>query len=477
MAMYSQNIAAIRKKVRRVHKKARLVGWLYQLGAIIAVALAFFPCLKIQYINGDNLSIANFFKPFLWIFRGDFSGVFVFLLYLVLIISCLIYFFRICSFFRRVLKKNDKNVNACNRNVSAMEDMGVAFGHLIFTIFLIDVLMFVVTPSVGKIMVDRTQMPITLWGYVFIAVAMLIRFLAGGIGATSSLFIVGVSVEEKKRTDNVWVYVIRSLIKVLVVFGLMVLVLPVCTIYDAIPNILKFNFDALMPNGDVMPLLGVVLQLAAIVLIGFALKHALSPLEFNLFGMDAYGIRKFAIYSLISGIICIGAFVVDKNWKADPPTMIYNYLIAGVVGVIGFVIDFIVKPRDGEKPAKEVVRDWKDVKESKKQKVEVEEQQPVQIQQQPAAFPTSIDLHLTLPEPPEHKVGDLPTKWAVKCPTCGKDLMVKEAPYHRCPACGKVFCLNLGKVESAATQTLEEASAPVVEEKAKKKFKLPFRKK
>ena len=33
--------------------------------------------------------------------------------------------------------------------------------------------------------------------------------------------------------------------------------------------------------------------------------------------------------------------------------------------------------------------------------------------------------------------------WRVRCPQCGKELNVKDTtPYHRCPACSKVFTLR-----------------------------------
>lgn len=468
MATYSPNIAMVRKKVRKVHKKARLVGILYLLGTLAAIVLSFLPCLKIQFASDEStLFIGNFFRPFLWIFGGNFTGVLVFLLYFILIISNLVYLFRIFAGFRRVMKKNDKNVNACNRNVSAMEEMGVTFSRTVFTIVLLYMLMFVVTPSSGSLLFDRNKSSLELFGILLVAVAVLIHFVAGAIGATCSIFMVGVSIEEKTRPDGVFVYIIRSFIKIVAAFALAAMVLPVCTIHEAIPNIFEFNFDALMPDGDIMPLLGLVLQILAVVFISLCMKHALSALEFNLVGMDAYGMRRYAVFALISGIICIGAFIVDKNWKAEPPTMIYNYLVAGVVAIVVFVLDFIVKPRV-EAEEEENMRDWKAVKEDKKAPKEA----PAAPQPQPVnvGIPTSIDLNLNLPEPPKYEMNASETKWEVTCPTCGKELMVKEAPYHRCPGCGKVFCLSLGKIESAETKTLEQEMEENSKPEKKKKL-------
>ena len=41
----------------------------------------------------------------------------------------------------------------------------------------------------------------------------------------------------------------------------------------------------------------------------------------------------------------------------------------------------------------------------------------------------------------ENKTPLDPNKeWKVRCPRCGKLLLVKEvSPYHRCPACDKIF--------------------------------------
>ena len=209
MKAYSPNIAAMRKKVKKVHKKARFVGLLYLLGTLALVVLSLLPCTEIKFSNGKQLSILSFFSLFGLVFKGNIAAILILLAYLTLIFVALYCFFRIFSRFRRVMKKNERNVNACNRNVSAMEDMGDIFSFIFSSTVVLYMLIFVLTPSEGGLMIERDKPVLTLLGYIFLGVGALIHFVAGTIGGTSSLFIVGVSVEEKKREDKIITYVIR----------------------------------------------------------------------------------------------------------------------------------------------------------------------------------------------------------------------------------------------------------------------------
>lgn len=476
MRTYSPNIAAMRKKVKKVHNKNRMVGLLYLLGTLALIVLAFFPCLKIEFADGgDNLSILSFYKALLLVFQGNIVALFVFLLYLVMTLLLLIIFFRIFSQFRRVLRKNDRNVNACNRNLSAMEKMGDMFSFVFTLVAIMNFVIYVITPIQGDIMIKRNSETFTMFGYLFLGVGLLIHFLAGAIGGTSSLFIVGISIEERKRADSIFIYVIRNLIQVIATACFVYFVAPILTVHVYLKD---FDFSGL---SNMSVLIGFLLQIVAIVFIILSIRQSMSTIEFNLMGMDAVGMHRAAIFALLTGIVCIAAYFMDMNWTMDPPAQISNYLFAGIAGVVCFLANMFIHPYEKKEKEPEEIREWKDLKQEKPEEPKAaSQQQPQQTAVAPSTvgLPTSIDLNLVLPKRnlngcPEDcayaNVGVLETKFEVVCPTCGKKLSVKQASYHRCPACGKVFQLNVGKVgKTIQREYAEEAEEPKKVKKAKK---------
>ena len=469
MALYHKNMSTTRA-IKKAHKKARIVGFLYFLGNLIVGILSLLGCLNLQYASGATFSILNFTKPFLSIFKGDYSGFLAFLMLLILLIIVIINIGRSFPKLRRAMKKNERNINACNRNVTAMEDLADIFSKTFSSVLVLYSLMYVCTKETGELYISREGMPLTIFGIITVAFGLIIHFVAGGIGATSSIFIVSASVEERKRESKVFPFIMRSFVKIVTIIAFLWLFLPASTIHNSLGAIFGFKFDELMPNGDIMPLLGLVLQIIALIMICVCVKNAVSPLEFNLFGMEAYGMRRFAVCALIGGIISLLVFVLGMNNLKEEP-MLISYLIIGVVAIISFVLDLIIKPREqGDKRLE-------DQPVQKKARAQVPAQEPAQAPVEPQmSFPTTIDLRLIPPEMPgQTAMMQGPMKWEVLCPHCRKTLKVKEAPYHRCPACGKVFALNVGKVASgsAVAQEVVEASTPTStkkEKKAKKKL-------
>ena len=466
MALYHKNMSTTRA-IKRTHKKARIVGFLYFLGNLIVGILSLLGCLNLQYANGDGkkelFSILNFTKPFLWIFKGDYSGFMAFLMFLILLIIVIINIGRSFPKLRRVMKKNERNVNACNRNVTAMEDLADIFSASFSAVLVLYTLMYAFTKETGKLYISREGMPLSIIGIIAVAFGLIIHFVAGAIGATSSIFIVSSSIEEKKRESKVFPFVIRSFVKVATSIAFLWLFLRASTIHNSLGDIFGLKFDALMPNGDPMPLVGLLLQIIALIMICVCVKNATSPLEFNLFGMEAYGMRRFAVCALIGGIVSLLVFVLDMGNLKEKP-MLISYLIIGVVAIISFVLEFVIKPREeGDKRL-----DEEHVKKSSKAAAQTPAQAPVQTPVETQFnFPTSIDLRLVPPEMPEQTMMMRgPAKWEILCPHCHKPLKVKEAPYHRCPVCGKVFALNIGKVIDKTV--LQE---PVEEPKNKKNKK------
>ena len=70
--------------------------------------------------------------------------------------------------------------------------------------------------------------------------------------------------------------------------------------------------------------------------------------------------------------------------------------------------------------------------------------------QEPVAPTPSVEEEKE--DEPVHEL-DPRKEWRVRCPRCGKELMVRETtPYHRCPACDKVFKLQRFRTYTKKTE-------------------------
>ncbi|MBQ8284168.1 MAG: hypothetical protein IJX75_03650 [Clostridia bacterium] len=440
-------VTASRRKAKKMHKKAKRVAWIYLLGLLVMAVLSLLPCLQIKYEKGNggmfgNLCVINFFRPIFAVFSGKFDGAMVGVIYLVMLIVVWRNLMRSFSYVHKATKKNYRNVSAFNRNVAAMEELGDIFSSSFATMTVCYFLMYLLTPMEGAFSISRGENAFTLMGYIALAVGLIVHFVAGTYGGTSSLFLVGVTVEEKKRKDSVWLYFLRNFIQVVVVVAIVYMVAPVFTLYKYIPG---FTIPKLFKE-ELMVMLGVILQLIATVFIVLLLVRATSSVEFGLTGMEASGMRKYAIFVLIAAVLSVGLFIVDKDWLSGK--MIYNYLIAALAGIAGFVLDLLIRPKDDreDRPdqSREVVEDWEEQEPAPEQE-KVQETAALGSVDNPLAvkvtLPTSMDpTGLSVP------IGDAPMFWEIKCPVCDKTLSVKDGVmYNRCPSCGKVFQVRKGK--------------------------------
>ncbi len=440
-------VTASRRKAKKMHKKAKRVAWIYLLGLLAMAVLSLLPCLQIKYENGNgglfgNLCITNFFRPIFAVFSGKFDGALVGVIYLVMVIITMRNLIRSFSYVHKATKKNYRNVSAFNRNVAAMEELGDIFSSSLATMVVCYFLMYLLTPMEGTFSISRGENAFTLMGYIALAVGLVVHFVAGTYGGTSSLFLVGVTVEEKKRKDSVWLYFLRNFIQVVVVAAVVYMVAPVFTLYKYIPG---FKISELFAE-DLMVMLGVILQLLSAIFIVILLVRVTSSVEFGLTGMDASGMRKYAVFVLIVGVFCVGLFIVDKDWLTGK--MIYNYLIAAVAGIVGFVLDLMIRPKDDKEDRPEQpndgVEDWEEQTSTPEQE-QIQETAALGSVDNPLAvkvtLPTSMDpTGLSAP------IGEAPMFWEIKCPVCEKTLSVKDGvTYNRCPSCGKVFQVRKGK--------------------------------
>lgn len=505
--IYNSNLSASRKRIKKAHSKAKLVSGLYTLGSLALLALVFLTTLNVRFAGDYSLSIATFFRPLLGIFKGSFDivGVISMVLYLLLVIIALIGFFKCFSKFGRILRRSYKNVTTCNKNMLLMEEAGFAFSRTLVAYvvisFIITMLSYAQLNEAGEVI----QMSFTLFGLIALAVGLIIHFVAGTIGGTISIFIVGASIDEKQREDKITIFLLRNLVQVIALAAIWYFFVPATNLYDQLGLMAQKSPECLLtnPSKDMLAFIGLLLQPVACIWIIVLMKHALSTTEYNLSGMYGPGMNIFRIFSVFTMLTAVGLFVLDL-FKGN---MIINYVMVAVIALVAFILDLIIKPRIPREPAS--------AQETEEEEEPTEEQpqpqQPMcplmrpcmsgcatqkpQAQPQPQNAqatempvgpapvadydeyvwtrngdtpPRPVGLPSGMPPAPYSHDAAAPTMWEVTCPNCSKQLSVKDGvEFNRCPSCGKVFKVRLGKLVSPDMTP----PAPVVVEEEPQKGK------
>ena len=156
-------------------------------------------------------------------------------------------------------------------------------------------------------------------------------------------------------------------------------------------------------------------------------------------------------------------FVIEF-FIVKPETKNYDFAIMAAIAFVAFLLDCIFQTRE-----KEEVEEEPEVEEETQEiapQPMFYPQCPVQPNQQgqtPIYLPIYYPVYMEKPAPAPAPAVLTPTpspatmeqerteeveldpnkKWRIRCPKCGKELIVTEtSPYHRCPACDKVFSMR-----------------------------------
>ena len=476
----TNNAVELRKRVEKVHSKARFVGTLYLLGALALAVLAFFPALN---IGGKDLWVSNFYLPIQNAFGGKFDWIrvitsaFYFWILLVVVINLFICLFKLGG----LTRSSSRCGNDYNRNIRAMENMGKRFSGSFATIVNFSLLIYVLQPNASRVV-------ITNYAYIMLVVGLTIHFLAGLIAGKVSWFEVrgnGGNVEEVERECGIFVYFFRNLMQLAAVVGILYFFLPKCTLGATIQS----WFGGVNPLvGDfVKNLVPVVLQALIVLCMLVLIHHATATTEFNRLGIEGEGMTNYRVFSFLVCLLAGGAFAFDY-FLVKPNPIVYDFAYVAAIAFGVFLVDCIFKTSVNKEDDDDLLDDMENNQVAQPMPVYVVQGMPVQAgqpmllyqqtptnqlvyQQQPVYIPVYCPYPMPQPAPaPEyikmepspaekarrealdkesaypvevHKALDPNKEWKVRCPRCGKLLKVREtSPYHRCPSCDKVFLLR-----------------------------------
>ena len=342
-AYETRNASALRKRVKKVHSKAKFVGMLYLLGTL---AMAAFACLPTLTIGGTELWVLNFWQPFKGILKPerDILAIIVAVLYAFVLLTGVINLLKSQGKLSWLTKRTSKRANTYNRNMRAMDDMGKIFSGSFAAIINFHLLIYILQPA-------DTQIKLTLYSYAMLAVGLVIHFLAGVIGGKVSLFNISGpngNVEEEKRTCGTFVYFFRNLIQVAATGAIVYFFVPVCTLNQTVATLLAKGNPF---SGDIMKtVLPVALQALLVLWILVLVKHSTASTEFNRYGIEGAGMKNYRVFSFLTVLTAGGAFALEYLATKAFAGVALKYLIIAGVAFVAFLVDCIFKSKtkDGE---------------------------------------------------------------------------------------------------------------------------------
>ncbi len=443
-AYESANAVALRKRVRKVHSKARWAGVLYLLGALALMALAFFPMIT---IDGTEFGVQTFWQPFIDLASGTFAwvGIIVGVLYAILLLKVVINFFRCFSKLGWLSKRSSRYVNGYNRNARAMSEMGKRFAGSFAAIINITLFTWIMQASTAEV-------ALTMYAYVTLAIGLGVHFIAGLIGGTVSYFDVqgnSGSVQEVKRECGLFVYFFRNLVQVAAVAGIVWFFLPENVIGDTVA---AFAGGA---NPFATDLLKSAIPFAVQLLLTFFLfalvDHAVDSTEFNRQGNDGAGMKKYptcVFFVFLLAAAAVGAEYVLIN----PGALLMPYIYIAAIAFVTFLILCIFKSRK-----------------AKKEKVEEEEEfEPVMsvpTQAQPQPMSATKTIYQQLPCPAQVCPPQQPSVVYQQVPV-QQPVMYPQPVYQQQPVYIPIYYPFPQPVAAPAPAP---APAPVVEKKVEEK--------
>ena len=322
----SRNTIALRKRVKKAHAKAKFAGVLYLLGTLALVAFACMPMLK---IGGSPLSITNCFAMISGVSLGTISAV----LYLLIVLTCVVNFFKCFRKLGWLSKRSERYVNGFNRNAGAMELMGKFFSRSFSRFINLYFLIYILN--------NASFVNVTM-AYLVLAIGLVVHFFAGVVGGKVSYFNVGGpngEVEEEKRSISMFVYFFRNLVQVAVTAFIIYTFAPISKVGDIVSGILG---GGSMPTGIV----SVAIQAAIVLFTLVLVKHATGITEYNRFGIEGAGMKNNKIFSFLVAVVAGAAYALKMAEPVDA------YMTIAVAAFVSFLVDCIFKSKFKDKENK-----------------------------------------------------------------------------------------------------------------------------
>ena len=305
MKEHGSSTVAIRKRIKKMHSKAKFAGGFYVFGTFLLAVLTILSLflsniLPTATIGGAAWSWAEFIKPFKDLDNKEsYVGLIISILFAVLVLIIVLSFIA-CLFGKTrkdLAKKYTKVTNACNVNMGAMKKLGKRYSRSLSAIVSI---WFIIAVLSG-------DFKLGLLGYITLGVGLLIHFWAGLVEGTTSVFDVsGTTPVELKRSYSMFLYFWRNLLQVVGLVAVLFVFTKITSLGGDVAGILQGSFGF----GNVFGLIALALQALILIFALVLIKHTTNTTEFNRIGVEGPGMKNYVVFSVLTAIVAAGTFVV-----------------------------------------------------------------------------------------------------------------------------------------------------------------------
>ena len=356
----------LKKRVRKIQKRAKFTGFLYLLGTIaLAAIVALFPLLIGTCIALDEtaMPVLTFYQPILDILElageEDFvltaahiTDVLVVVLFAAMLLTLIINVIRSFANLGWLFKRRASYSYGFNRNMHAMDDMAKKFSNSLYTMIMIN--LFICLLSGGLAAEGEEGVALTLFTYVALGVGLGFHLICGLIGGKVTLFLLSTNnrVEEETRENGLFVFFIRNLIQIAIVFVIISMLMAESVFYATVQEIGEFVSGMLAGEEelelDVMALIPGVIEVVAWLFIAVLAGHAFAPTEFNREGIIGSGMRNFAIFSFLTMVMLavLAVWPMLMAAEGEEAALNTNVIVIAVVALVGFILDCAIRPKE-----------------------------------------------------------------------------------------------------------------------------------
>ena len=329
-AYESASAVAARKRVKKVHAKARFVGVLYTLGALALLVFTFLPILahSTPIMDTVTLGFDVYVSKAIGFLKGGASlaEFIVGVLYIILLLTTFFNFFRCLFKLGWLSNRSSRYVNGYNKNMRAMEQMGERFAHSFARFVNFHIVTYILyNKAIGPVYIQTMA-------YAALAVGLIIHLIAGATSGKVSRFNVqgvGGVVEELKRECGLFVYFFRNLVQIAAIGAILYMFAPVSVLGSVLNGLLDGTSSLGVPE-----IMQALLLLALVVMV----RHATADTEFNRLGIDGKGMKVFPIAALLAAVFAGVAGVLGE-------TMDMGYIYMAAIALGAFLIHCIFKTR------------------------------------------------------------------------------------------------------------------------------------
>ena len=336
----------LKKRVRKIQKRAKRVGLLYLLGTIGLFAIAAcMPMLSGTAIAG--LPVLTFYQPIVDLFNtllaNNFSlaalqavevtNAIAALLFAIMLLTMAISLLRAFGKLGWLFKRRASYSNGFNRNMYAMDDIAKCFSKSLYTLIVMTLFVYLLSGGAPAVQ-------ITANAYIALGVGLGIHFLCGVIGGTVTIFTFVDRVEEETREVGLFAFFLRNLVQVAVVAAIIYFLAPASVFLPTVQGILTPVLAGNMGAIDFGAAIPGLVELVAWIFVAVLLGHAVAPTEYNTEGMDGPGMGNFTVFSLFTTLALVGVIVLAG--------LVQPVLFATIVAFVGFLLNCIIKPGDHE---------------------------------------------------------------------------------------------------------------------------------